>query len=178
MTKKLLPVLMLSLMPLLSHAVWVDSKGKPLPDKPSRQTLGTFGAQVMMVSSEKRLDEQWKALPLPTKIDKATTVKRGDTVYGAIFFFGCEANKEGKCDVIGQFTLIPPRGPKMPPVAGQAWNMAAPPNKAVAQLSPMRMKIVLDDTDPPGTYEVEAKVKDRVSGKLSTIKTSFVLKKK
>jgi hypothetical protein len=177
MTKKLLPVLMLSLMPLLSHAVWVDSKGKPLPDKPSRQTLGTFGTQVMMVASEKRLDEQWKALPLPTKIDKVTSVKRGDTVYAALFFFGCEANKEGKCDVISQFTLLPPNGAKMPPVAGQAWSAAAPP-KEVAQLSPIRMKIVLDDTDPAGTYEVEAKVKDRVSGKLSTIKTSFTLKTK
>lgn len=176
MTKKLLPVLILSLMPLWSHAVWVDSKGKPLPDKPSRQTLGTFGAQVMMVASEKRLHEQWKARPLPTKIDKVTSIKPGGTVYAALFFFGCEANKQGNCDLMTQFTLIPPNGKPMTPVAAQAWSAAAPP-KEVAQLSPVRMKIVLDKTDPPGTYEVEAKVKDQVTGKLSTIKTSFVLQK-
>lgn len=175
MMKKLLPALLLAI-PLMAQAVWVDSKGKPLPDKPSRQTLGTFGAQVMMVADEKRLDEQWKTLPLPTKIDKAATARRGETIYGAIFFFGCEAAKDGKCDVVTQFTLVTPGGGAMPPVAAQAWNMKAPP-KDVAQLSPLRMKITLDNTDKPGKYDVVAKVKDRVSGKMSTVTASFVLKK-
>ncbi len=175
MIQKLLTAVTLCL-PLLSHAVWLDSKGKPLPDKPSRQTLGSFGAQVMMVPDDKRLEEQWKARPLPTKLDKIATAKRGVPVHAALFFFGCEPNKEGKCELAAQFTLIAPNKSVMAPVEGLAWGAKAPP-KDVAQLSPLRMKITLDDTDPYGTYEVVVKVKDKVSGKLSTITTSFELKK-
>lgn len=176
MKHRFLAPLLLALLPALTHAVWLDSKGKPLPDKPSRQTLGTFGAQVLLVSDEKRLDQQWKALPLPTKLSKTDTARRGSPLSAAVFFFGCEANKEGLCDVVAQFTVIAPNGAKMKPVAGPVWRAKAPPKEA-PQLSPLRMKVLLDQTDPAGKYTVVTKVKDRVSGKMATLTSTFTLKK-
>lgn len=176
MKKQILPILLLAALPLMAHAVWVDSKGKPLPDKPSRQTLGTFGAQTMLFADEKQLEQEWKARPLPTKLTKIDTAKRNSTVIAGIFFFGCEPNKQGQCDVVAQFTLQAPDGSSLPPVAGIVWNNAAPP-KDVAQLSPMRMKIALDGNDPYGEYTIHTKVKDRVSGKLATLKSTFKLKR-
>lgn len=176
MKKQILPILLLAALPLMAHAVWVDSKGKPLPDKPSRQTLGTFGAQTVLFADEKQLEQEWKARPLPTKLTKIDTAKRNSTVITGVFFFGCEPNKEGRCDVVAQFTLELPDGSTLPAADGAVWS-APPPPRDVAQLSPLRMKVTLDDKDPYGEYTIHTKVKDRVSGKLATLKSTFKLKR-
>ena len=176
MKKKLL-LLLIIFASLCAQARWLDSKGKPLPDKPSRQTVGDFGAQVMMTADAKRFVEQWKTLPLPTKMDKAKSIRRSETITAVVLFFGCTPNKTGKCDVVADLTLVPPSGPPSAPLVEPVWQDAAPPEKATAQLGRLRMNVAFQPSDPLGKYKVLATVTDKVSGKTAPITTSFMLEK-
>jgi len=103
---------------------------------------------------------------------------RGKPCVAFIVFSGCGADKQGLADVVADISMLTPDGK----VLGEkkaveiCQKRPAPPDKQ-QQLGVGNLGMVIEPNDPAGTYEIHAKVSDRVKGVVLELKTKFSVDK-
>lgn len=93
------------------------------------------------------------------------TARRGEPVAALVLFSGCQANKQGQCDVRMSMLVEDPAGK----VYGESkdsevWVGKAPPPPGTRQLGVGYMMVLIEPKDPPGKYRIKAHITDHIAG--------------
>ena len=122
--------------------------------------------------------EDWNKAAAVVNVRMSDSASRGKPCVAFIVFTGCGADKQGLADVVADLSLLGPDGTVL--IDHKAIEICqkqpAPPSKYL-HLGVGNLGIVLAPSDPAGTYEIHAKVSDRVKGVVLELKTKFSVDK-
>lgn len=160
--------LLVTLLPFVAQAGWIDLTGKPIPDTENMRSAGDFGIQIVLTANEDQFRQTWSSSKTPPTLSTTNTVRLGDTVSALLIFHGCAPNVSGVCDVVSEFILEGPDGSKMPAGGGPVW-FGKPMRQRMLQLGQASMSVGFGKTDPLGDYKITANVTDKVSGRVLSV---------
>jgi hypothetical protein len=159
---KRIPLFLAALLPLFTHAAWIDASGKQLPETESMRSSGDFGVQLVLTPDEKRFRQAWFQEGTP-RLQSVDAIKIGSSASAMLLFHGCSPNPAGACDVVAEFALESPDGARTSAGNGPVWSSA--PSPGLMQLGLASMTVGFDPTDLVGEYKLIANVRDNVSGR-------------
>jgi len=142
----------------VAQAHW-RKDGKPLEDTPERKLVGAFGGQLLVVKDPRAFIEEWQKPDTP-RIDPVTKVKRGEVMGAFVFFVGCKADAQGKCNAEVDYFLYRPDGSVYAERKGEPLWKEPPPPAPNIQLGRAILGFRLEKDDPAGEYKIKAKVSD------------------
>lgn len=167
-------VAMLLLVPSASFAGWINRAGESLPETDARKSVGDFGAHLIFVGNENGLISRW-AIPSETvEFASIDSVPVNGAINAFVIFSGCKKNDAGNCSVAMRFRVIKPDGSiyaETPPM--EVWHNKPAPAGHNLELSVEYLKVIIEPTDPLGTYEIQAQVRDHHSGQVLQLKGPF-----
>jgi hypothetical protein len=168
---KRLPLLLAMLLPIGSHAGWIDPGGKQLPDNESMRSSGAFGVQLVLTPDDQQFRRAWKE-QAPPRLASTNRVQPGSSVSAMLVFHGCSPSPTGACDVVAEFVLESPDGARTPAGGGPVWS-SAPARTGLMQLGLASITVGFGRSDPVGDYKVVANVTDKVSGRTLSVAGRF-----
>jgi hypothetical protein len=139
-----------------------------------------FGAMLFFSDKPQQFLDDWNkpgaTVDLGTSSSHAAS--RGKPCVAFIVFTGCGADQQGLADVVADISMLTPDGKVIGARKGvEIWQKRpAPPEKRL-ELGVGNLGMVLTPDDPLGTYEIHAKVSDRVKGVVLELKTKFSVDK-
>ena len=93
-----------------AHADWINKSGERLPDGDDRKSLGSFGAQLILVSDDQQMFKVWGTPGETVNVSTVRSVSIGGQADAFVVFSGCTPSKSGQCDVSMQFRIYQPNG--------------------------------------------------------------------
>jgi len=164
MNIRIISLLLLSLIlasyPLnTAESSWLNN-GKPMQDTDNAKSKDGFGAQLWLTSNN--INERWDKPGVPD-FTVTKRVKRNKPVYLAIIFIYPPVNEKGECDITGDILIRQPDGKVYADIKDfKIWkNRLAPPKDSI-ELAEGTIAIMIENTDPLGTYSIDVLVKDGV----------------
>jgi hypothetical protein len=161
-----------------AHADWINKSGERLPDGEDRKSLGSFGAQLILVSDDQQMFKVWGTPGETVNVSTVRSVSIGGQANAFVVFSGCAPSKSGQCDVTMQFRVYQPNGKvyaSAPPM--EVWQGRPAPPARMLELSVQYLKVVIEPKDLLGKYVVSATVKDNVSGASLQLSSPFTATK-
>ena len=153
---------------------WHTKEGNKIPDSDSQKSGKSFGAQLVLTNKDKALYTAWNIPSEGVYIDTSSTVKRNQSISAFIVFGGCKESANGNCRLVVEFTVTQPDGKlysQTPPM--EVWyEKKKPPQKAL-ELSVDYLKIVFEEGEQVGNYEIIAKVSDLNANESLSLKSWF-----
>lgn len=102
--------------------------------------------------------------------------ERGKPIAARVYFQDCQPDAKGNCDVEVNLHGETPRGVRFGESKGQVlWNKPAPKPGASQAGTPF-LRVVIEPSDPPGTYRILAVAHDRTSGTDAKAEATFEVK--
>lgn len=102
--------------------------------------------------------------------------ERGKPIAARVYFQDCQPDQEGNCDVEVDLHGETSRGVRFGEGKGQVlWNKQAP-KPGVSQAGTSFLRVVIEPSDPPGTYRILAVAHDRNSGNDAKAEATFEVK--
>ena len=133
---------------LCAHADWINKSGERLPDAENRKSIGSFGAQLILVQDDQQMFKVWGTPGETVNVHTVQSVSIGGQANAFVVFSGCAPDKSGKCSVTMQFRVYQPNGKvyaSTPPM--EVWqNKPALPARML-ELSVGYLKIVIEPQD-------------------------------
>jgi len=111
------------------------------------------------------------------KVVPVRDAARGQFLSAVILFSGCQADAVGNCNAEMSITAYDPTGKEygaMP--EAELWKAKPAPQVGATQLSRDYMGIVIEPTDPSGTYRVSVVARDLNSKQEAKSETTFSVK--
>lgn len=156
---------------------WHTKEGKAILDSDSQKSGKSFVAQLILTNKDKALYTAWNIPSEGVYIDSSSIVKRNEPISAFIVFGGCKEDNTGNCRLIVEFTVIQPDGnlySQTPPM--EVWYEKKKPPKKALELSVDYLKIVFEEGEQIGNYEIVAKVSDLNANESLSLKSSFTTK--
>jgi hypothetical protein len=171
-------IILLVLFPTIALAGWINKQGEALPDSGNRKSIGSFGAQLILVGDENELFKHWATPSETVDVKTVDTIKVNEAINAFVIFSGCKADKGGNCSVSMRFRVIQPDGKTYadtPPM--EVWeNKLAPPGKTL-ELSVQYLKVRIEPKDQLGRYVVYSQVRDNNTGVALQLQSPFTAAK-
>jgi hypothetical protein len=102
--------------------------------------------------------------------------ERGKPIAARVYFQDCQPDSEGSCNVEVDLHGETSRGVRFGEGKGQVlWNKPAP-KPGVSQAGTPFLRVVIEPSDPPGTYRILAVAHDRNSGNEAKAEATFEVK--
>jgi hypothetical protein len=143
----------------LSAVAAVSSVAASTNKSPSPQSF-----EVALTVTDKG-DELFNSWDRPTgkafNVEPVKTAARGKFLSAVVLFKGCKPDSAGNCDAVMDIVAHDPKGKvygEMPHV--ELWQQKPAPNPGYTQLSRSYMGIVIEPSDPTGTYRVSVVARD------------------
>jgi hypothetical protein len=137
-----------------------------------------FAAMLIFSDNPQQFLEDWSNTAATAKVQMSESAARGKPCVAFIVFSGCGADEQGLADVVADISMLTPDGKVLG--ARKAVEICqkrpAPPDEQ-QQLGVGNLGMVIEPNDPAGTYEIRAKVSDRVKGVVLELKTKFSVDK-
>lgn len=171
-------LLLLSLLPTVALAGWMNKQGEALPDSDNRKAIGSFGAQLIFVGDENKLFKSWSTQSETVDVTAIDTVRVGEAINAFIIFSGCKADKKGNCSVSMRFRVIQPDGKiyaDTPPM--EVWEEKPSPPGKTLELSIQYLKVRIEPKDQLGRYVTYAQVRDNNTGVVLQLQSPFTAAK-
>ncbi len=166
-----------------------DAKNNPSPGDPAEnpglerewtKAEQGFGAMLFFSDKPQQFVDDWSKPGETANVAASCShsVARGTPCVAFIVFTGCGADKQGLADVVADISMLTPDGKVIGERKGVeiCQKRPAPPDKQL-QLGVGNLGMVLQPNDPLGTYEIHAKVSDRVKGVSLALKKKFSVDK-
>ncbi len=137
-----------------------------------------FRAILFFSDNPQQFLDDWNKPAATAEVRMSGSASRGKPCVAFIVFSGCGADKQGLADVVADISMLTPDGKVLG--ARKAVEICqkrpAPPDEQ-QQLGVGNLGMVIEPNDPAGTYEIHAKVSDRVKGVVLELKTKFSVDK-
>jgi len=171
-------IILLSLLPTVALAGWINKQGEALPDSGNRKSIGSFGAQLIFVGDENQLFKRWATPSETVDVKTIDTVKVGKAINAFVIFSGCKADKVGNCSVSMRFHVIRPDGKIYADTpAMEVWEKKPSPHGKTLELSVQYLKVRIDLKDLLGRYVVYAQVRDNNTDTVLQLQSPFTAAK-
>jgi len=171
-------LILITLLPTVALAGWINKQGEALPDSDNRKAVGNFGAQLIFVGNENQLFKSWATPSETVDVKTINTVKVGEAINAFIVFSGCKEDQKNNCSVSMRFRVIQPDGKiyaDTPPM--EVWeDKPSPPGKTL-ELSVQYLKVTIEPKDQLGKYVVYAQVRDNNTGTVLQLQSPFTASK-
>ncbi|MEH6584671.1 MAG: hypothetical protein V7754_22275 [Halioglobus sp.] len=153
---------------------WHGGDGKQLADTESQKSGQHFGAQLILTNSDEELSARWNVPSEGVDIDASDTVRRNESISAFIIFGGCKANSSGNCRLAVEYSVTQPDGKiySQPPPMEVWYDKEKPPGHSL-ELSVDYLKVVFEQGELVGKYEVVAKVTDLNADESIVLKSEF-----
>ncbi len=135
----------------------------------SGQERNDFAAQLSLTADEQALRKSWDTSSENPQLRVTDSVRLGSDVTTVLIFRGCMPDATGKCDVAVEFSLMKPNGKSVNGGTGSLWSSAPLPHKYM--LGAASMTLAFNSKDDLGSYQVRAKVVDRVAARIVELVT-------
>ena len=151
----------------------LEDSTKSVEQEWTKQEQG-FGATLFFSNKPQQFLDDWNKPAAVVNVRMSDSASRGKPCVAFIVFSGCGAVKQGLADVVADISMLTPDGK----VLGEkkaveiCQKRPAPADKQL-QLGVGNLGMVIAPNDPAGTYEIHAKVSDRVKGVVLELKTTF-----
>ena len=154
---------------------WTDLEGKSCKDTPDRKSIGKNGTWLILPDNEKDVFSRWDTPSDIFHVKSTNSIERGKILSVLVFFIGCGADKDNKCNLVVKYRIIRPDGKIYAEIPYQeAWvGKPAPINNTIG-LSMGYIQIIIDPGDPLGKYTVHATVYDNNLKSTYALETNFV----
>jgi hypothetical protein len=148
------------------------------PTQPAKiewaKTEQGFMAELIFSNEPQQFVDDWNTPGATAQIQMSESASRGKTCVAFIVFSGCGANKQGLADVVADITMLTPDGRVLGErKAVDICQKRPAPQGNQQQLGAGTLGMTIGANDPAGTYEVHAKVSDRIKGVVLELKTKF-----
>lgn len=145
-------------------APW-ERDGRPVGDEPWRRSSGEFGAMLFLTDQPKEFFDAWDRPSAPGYVPHmhaVSEVRRGGVVAAIVLFKRCTADSLGSCRSHVHYRVLRPDGSVYGEHQATLWNAPPPPIQFLQRANDHLMFRVEPD-DPPGTYRIEAIVRDHIA---------------
>jgi hypothetical protein len=137
-----------------------------------------FLAMLIFSNNPQKFVDDWNTPGAVGHLQISESASRGKPCVAFIVFGGCGADQQGLADVVADISMFTPGGK----VLGQRKNVEVcqkrpAPSGNEQQLGVGTFGMTLQPNDPAGTYEVHAKVTDRIKGVVLELKMKFSVDK-
>lgn len=155
-------------------AEWIERSGEKLPDTAFRKSEGAFSSWLVLVPDDRALYTDWQKSGASVQVSETDQVRINEPISAFVVFSGCMADGLGNCDVQMRFRVLAPDGsvytesPSM-----EVWQGKKAPNAQLLELSVGYLKVAIEPHEQLGNYQVEAQVKDLISGKVLLLQKPF-----
>jgi hypothetical protein len=161
--------LILILLGAQASAGWQDGTGRAMPDTKDMRSAGPLLVRLTITPDEQEMRRVWTAGAANPLLRTTDSTTLGSEVTAVVIFQGCTAAASGKCDLAVEFSLVTPSGKKVS--GGQASVWAAAPLAGKFMLGAGRMALAFRPQDESGTYQIHARVTDRVASRTLDLMT-------
>ena len=174
--KRLLGYILASVAVLILHPA--QAQPQPTSETPSAKEENVkaskgFGASLWLTDDVDFFDN-WNTESEGVPLRSAETATIGKPIFTVIIFANPGADSDGLCNVAGDIVVKKPDGSVYGDIIdANFWRNLPPPPPGQLQLAVDYLGIAIEENDPFGTYTVEAKVIDQVSGVPITLRKSF-----
>lgn len=172
--KTIITALFFCLIPSIGIGGWIDKQGNSLPDEPSRKSIGSFGAHLVLTKKEALMLERWNTPSETVEFSSADTAKIGEPITAFIIFSGCGADQKGNCNLVGKFKIFQPdRGIYADLPYQEIWvDKPVPPNRNL-EMGVAYIRVIIEPHEQLGDYVVQCEVYDRILKKCLQLETKF-----
>lgn len=160
-----------------SSGQWLEDSKKSAEKEWMKSDRG-FGAMLLFSDNPQQFLDNWEKPTAGVKLPTTESAPRGKPCGAFVVFAGCGADARGLADVVADLTVIKPDGKVYGEQKGvEVWQKKPAPQGKTLQLGVGQLGIVIEPNDPTGTYEIRAKVNDRVKGVMLELKRKFSVSK-
>lgn len=155
---------------------WITKDGKPVPNSESMKSINGFGGS-LVVTPDADWEAKWNTSPETVPwFSTASEVRYGETVTILTFFINPKTNASGEIQILCDIKVTRPDGNS--PIDARDVNCAS--GKLQGHLRSVRLssaiiKFIGEDGDPPGKWQVEVNLTDKIRGTTIPLKTHFTL---
>jgi hypothetical protein len=138
-------------------------EGNTLPETKSRKSNDGFGASLLLTDNEDQVFQNWLIPSKVVDVSTAYEIEKGKTLTLLIVFGGCGSDSKGNCDVDVDYIIYQPDGKVYADVKNvEVWQgKPAPPDRSI-ELSAGYLRIIIEQHEQVGTYDIQASVTDNV----------------
>lgn len=137
-----------------------------------------FGAMLLFSDKPQQFLDDWNTPGATAEVRSSASASRGKPCVAFILFSGCGADQQGMADVVADIRMFSPDGKLLGEQKTVDICRKRPaPAESQMQLGVGDLGMALTSNDPSGTYEIHAKVSDRVKGVVLELKTKFSVDK-
>lgn len=155
---------------------WISRDGKPVPNSASMKTINGFGGW-LVVTPDADWEAKWNTSPETVpRFSAASEIRYGETVTILTFFINPETNAAGDLQILCDIKVTRPDGNT--PIDARDVNCASGKLQGkphYIRLSSAVIRFVGEDGDPPGKWQVEVNLTDKIRGTTIPLKTHFTL---
>jgi hypothetical protein len=141
-------------------------------------TEPTLSLTVVVTAKGKELFNSWdRPTGKPFTVEPVGVARRGQFLSAVVLFKGCKPDAAGNCNVSMNITAYAPDGSKygvMPDA--ELWQGKPSPTLGFTQLARDYMGIVIEPSDPSGTYRVAVVARDRNANASASSEATFSVK--
>ncbi|HFD33196.1 MAG: hypothetical protein AXA67_08785 [Methylothermaceae bacteria B42] len=175
-------IVYLSIIIQLSYAAtdgWVTRDGKPVPNSNAIKSINGFGGWLLITPEpdwEKKWNTSSETIPY---FAEATEVSYGKKLTILTFFINPKTNAAGEIDVLCDIKVTRPNGS----ISVDAKGIKCASGKLIGNPRNIRMasaviKYIGEEGDPPGKWNVEVTLTDKVRGTVIPLRAHFNLQRK
>jgi hypothetical protein len=157
--------------PLLASLMFLVMAGQ------SHAAESLLSASVFVTAEGNELFRAWETDPAGGfSIVPVKGARRGEFLSAVVLFTGCAADNDGNCNAVLDITAFDPSGKVYGEFSErELWIGKPAPTSRRTQLAVDYMGLVIEPSDPSGTYKLVAKARDLVSGAEVVAETSFTV---
>jgi hypothetical protein len=136
-----------------------------------------FTVSVIVTAEGDTLFRAWDSGKLGFKVVPVGNAARKQFLSAVVLFTGCQADAAGNCNAEMTITAYDPQGKEYGAMPGaELWKRKPAPQRGATQLSRDYMGIVIEPSDPAGTYRVHVVARDLNAKREAKSETTFSVK--
>lgn len=136
---------------------------------------GNLGGGLLLVPDWDVFLREWQKNTPGVELTTTQAVRKGQKIAAVVMFSGCKPDASGQCRSTVRFTICRPDGKQDAHPADELWTGKPAPAPGVIELSMTNMILSFADSDPAGTYRIQATLRDELAGRDLVLETPLTV---
>lgn len=140
-----------------------------------KRQAGNLGGSLLLVPDWDAFLGEWQKDTPGVELTTTQTVRKGRKIAAVVMFAGCAPDAKGQCRSTVRFTICRPDGKQDAHPADELWTGKPAPAPGAIELSMTNMILSFADSDPAGTYRIQATLHDELAGRDLVLETPLTV---